>query len=110
VFEAVLRIPFTFSNAEYADVVYVYGFCDGSAVATVTEYHRRFPNCRILDLRVFLPAFSTHCMRVVHFLVLTFHLNVKVNNMWLKWKTFFSWYSKVLLLVHKRISMRLGVP
>jgi hypothetical protein len=27
----VLRMPFTFSNAEYADMVYVYGFCDGTA-------------------------------------------------------------------------------
>jgi hypothetical protein len=28
-----------------------------------------------------LPGFSTHCVRVVHFLALTFHLNVKVSNM-----------------------------
>jgi hypothetical protein len=31
-FEAVLRMPFIFSNVEYADIVYVYGFCDGSSV------------------------------------------------------------------------------
>jgi hypothetical protein len=47
-----------------------------------------------------LPGFSTHCVRVVHFLMLKFHL-VKVNNMWLKSKTFFSWYSVVLVLVHE---------
>jgi hypothetical protein len=35
-----LRMPFTFSNAEYAEIVYVYGFCDGSVLAAVAEYHR----------------------------------------------------------------------
>ena len=25
-------MPFTFSVAEYADMIYVYGFCDGNAV------------------------------------------------------------------------------
>jgi len=28
-----------FTNAEYADMMYVYGFCDGSATAAVEEYH-----------------------------------------------------------------------
>jgi hypothetical protein len=41
VFEAALRMSFTFSDAEYADVVHVYGFCDGSDVAAVTEYKRQ---------------------------------------------------------------------
>jgi hypothetical protein len=27
-----------------------------------------------------LPGFSTHCVRVVHFLMLKIYLNVKVNN------------------------------
>jgi hypothetical protein len=49
VYESVLRMPFTFSNAEYADMVYVYGFCDGTAAAAVAEYHRWFPNCTIPD-------------------------------------------------------------
>jgi hypothetical protein len=51
-------MPFTFSNAEYADVVYVYGFCDGSAAAVV-EYRQRFPNRRIPDRRVFTRIFNT---------------------------------------------------
>jgi len=28
-------MPHIFTNAEYADMVYVYGFCDGSATAAV---------------------------------------------------------------------------
>jgi hypothetical protein len=44
---------FTFSVAEYADVVYVHGFCDGNSVHAVAEYQRRFPNRRIAIRRVF---------------------------------------------------------
>jgi len=33
-------MPHIFTNAEYADMMYVYGFCDGSATAAaVEEYH-----------------------------------------------------------------------
>jgi len=37
-------MPFTFSVAEYADMIYVYGFCDGNSVHAVAEYQQRFPN------------------------------------------------------------------
>jgi len=30
-------MPHNFKNAEYADMMYVYGFCDGSATAAVEE-------------------------------------------------------------------------
>jgi hypothetical protein len=93
-------MPFIFSNAKYADMVYVYGFCDGNAAVAVAEYSRQFLNHRIPDKEC-LPRFSTHCVKVVHFLVLTFHLTVKFNEMWPKWKTFLSWYSTILVLVHK---------
>ena len=36
--------PFRFSFAEYADMIYVYGFCDGNLVHAVAEYQKRFPN------------------------------------------------------------------
>ncbi|KAJ4428510.1 hypothetical protein ANN_24552 [Periplaneta americana] len=32
---------------EYADIVYVYGLCDGSSLRAVAEYKRRFPNRRV---------------------------------------------------------------
>ena len=40
-------MPFTFSVAEYADMIYVYGFCDSNSVNAVAEYQQRFPNHRI---------------------------------------------------------------
>ena len=37
-------MPFVFSHAEYCDMHFVRGFCDGNARAAVDEYQRRFPN------------------------------------------------------------------
>jgi hypothetical protein len=31
------KMPHFFTNAEYADIMYVYGFCDGSAIAADEE-------------------------------------------------------------------------
>jgi len=43
-------MPHIFTNAEYADMMYVSGFCDGSATATVEEYRRRFPVRSVLQV------------------------------------------------------------
>ncbi|EFN87262.1 hypothetical protein EAI_02703, partial [Harpegnathos saltator] len=48
-----------FSNVEYADMVYVYGYCDGGAPAAVEEYYRRFPMRRIPGQRVFSNVFNS---------------------------------------------------
>jgi hypothetical protein len=48
-----------FTNAEYADMLYVYGFCDGSATAVVEECRLRFPVCRIPERGVFSMVFNT---------------------------------------------------
>jgi hypothetical protein len=48
-----------FTNAEYAEKLYVDGFCDGSAYVTVEEYRRRVPMRRIPDRRVFYKLFNT---------------------------------------------------
>lgn len=37
-------MPYHFTNPEYRDLHYIYGFCDGNAAAAVREYGRRFPN------------------------------------------------------------------
>jgi len=42
-----------FTHAEYADMVFVYRFCNGNALAVGTEYSLRFPNHRVPDSRVF---------------------------------------------------------
>ena len=53
-------MPFTFSVAEYADMIYVYGFCDGNySVHAVAEYLRCFPNRRIPARRVFTRVYQT---------------------------------------------------
>jgi type IV secretory pathway TrbF-like protein len=54
-------MPHIFTDAEYArtDMLYVYGFCDGSATAAIEEYRRRFPVCRIPDRRVFSKMSNT---------------------------------------------------
>jgi len=53
------KMPLIFTNVEYADMMYVYGFCDGSVTADVEEYRRRFPMRRIPDRRVFYKVFNT---------------------------------------------------
>ena len=45
-----------FTHEEYADIIYIYGFTDGNAMAAQTEYQRRFPTRRIPDARVFSSA------------------------------------------------------
>jgi len=52
-------MPHIFTNAEYADMMYVYGFCDGSATAAVEKYRRRFSMRRIPDRRVFYKVPNT---------------------------------------------------
>ena len=52
-------MPHFFTNAEYADIVNVYGFCDGSSTAAVEEYRRRSPMRKIPDLRLFYKVFNT---------------------------------------------------
>lgn len=50
-------MPHVFSHAEYADMVYVYGFCNGNATASVAEYQRRFPQRRVPNHKVFSRIF-----------------------------------------------------
>jgi len=42
-----------FSYKEYADMHFVYGFCNGNTTAAVEEYRLRYPRRRIPDRRVF---------------------------------------------------------
>jgi hypothetical protein len=52
-------MPHIFTKAEYADMQYVDGFCDGSATAAVEDHRRRFPMRRIPDRRAFYKVFNT---------------------------------------------------
>lgn len=50
-------MPRTFSHEEYADMVYVYGYCNGNANAAVDEYRRRYPLRRTPNRAVFTNVF-----------------------------------------------------
>jgi len=52
-------MPFTFSVAEYADMIDVYCFCDGNSVHAIAEYQQRFPNRRIPTRRVLTRVYQT---------------------------------------------------
>jgi len=52
-------MPHIFTNTEYAAMLYVYSFCDGSANAAVEEYRQRFPMHRTPDQRAFSKVFNT---------------------------------------------------
>jgi len=52
-------MPFTFSVAEYADMIYVYGFSDGNSVHAIAEYQQRILNRRIPNQRVFTRVYQT---------------------------------------------------
>jgi len=46
------NIPRIYSNVEYADMIFVYGFCNDNAMKAMREYARRFSNRRMLNRRV----------------------------------------------------------
>ncbi|PSN40053.1 hypothetical protein C0J52_20194 [Blattella germanica] len=52
-------MPFVYTHIEYADMIYVYGFCDGNAENAVAEYHRQFPTHRAPSSRVVVRAFQS---------------------------------------------------
>ena len=52
------KMTHIFTNAEYSDMMYFYGFSHGSAVAALEEYRRLFLMCRIPDRRLFSKMFS----------------------------------------------------
>ena len=51
-------MPFTYSNIEYADMIFLYGFCGGSARAAAAEYRRRHPDRRHPNSRVFYKVYQ----------------------------------------------------
>lgn len=51
-------MPKTFAKAEYADMVFVYGFCNGSGRAAVEEYRRRYPNRAVPHHNTFSNVFQ----------------------------------------------------
>ena len=52
-------MPFVYSHVEYCDMHFVYGFCNDSALASVEEYRRRFPDRRTPSRSVFTRIHQT---------------------------------------------------
>ena len=61
-------MPFVFSQVEYCDMHFVYGFCDGNARAAVEEYQRVFP-IEGFRLEVYSREFTRHFVILVLFQV-----------------------------------------
>ena len=55
--ERFVKMPCTFTHEEYADMVYMYGYCNGNANAAVDEYRRRYPLHRTPNRAVFTNVF-----------------------------------------------------
>jgi hypothetical protein len=91
------KLMHIFTNVEYADMLYVYGFWDVCAMASVEEYCDGFL-CAEFWIVEYFPRCSIHCVNVARFPVLMFHLNEHVNNVWRNRETFLKWYSIALLL------------
>lgn len=51
-------MPRQFSNREYADILFIYGFCNGNGTAAKTEYGRRFPDRRLPNRKTFIRVFN----------------------------------------------------
>ena len=51
-------MPYTYSNVEYADIIFMYGFCNGNAEAAVREYRLKYPNRRCPDAKVFYRVYQ----------------------------------------------------
>jgi hypothetical protein len=47
-----------FTHPKYADIVFVYVFCNGNAFAACREYSLRFPNRRVSDSGVFSGVYN----------------------------------------------------
>jgi hypothetical protein len=90
-----------FTNAEYAAMLYVYGFCDSSANGAAEEYCQRFPTHRTPDHQSVFQGVPIRCMNIVCFSAFTFHLYKHVNNMWRNGKVFLNGYSEAQLLACK---------
>lgn len=62
-------MPINFTNQEYADIHFIYGFANGNSAEAAREYQRRFPNRRRPHPYVFVNVhqrFANNGLRFVH--------------------------------------------
>ena len=87
-------MPFVFSQVEYCEMHFVYGFCNGNAHAAVEEYQRRFPSRRIPS-RVFLLILTRHCVILAVFPVLLCGVKVRWYERLTHERTLLRWFREV---------------
>ena len=93
-------MPFTFSVAEYADMIYVYGFCDGNSVHAVAEISDVFRTVEYQPEEC-LFEFTRHCEIPVHFPPFAFQPSVMLMKASMKKKALFRWYRAVHVRVRE---------
>jgi hypothetical protein len=72
-------MPFQFSNEEYADIIFVYGFCNGNSEAARREYQERFPGRRIPNTKTFSSVYQ-HLRTRGSFPTCSFSVERQVNH------------------------------
>jgi len=87
-------MPFVFSNVEYCDMHFVYGFCNGNARAAVEEYQDVFPT-EGFRLEVFLLVLTRHCVILAVFQVLLCGLKGRWYERLTHERTFLRWFREV---------------
>ena len=73
-------MPHVFTNGEYADMVFVYGFCNGNAAAAAREYGSDFPTADY-PIQKCSVVFLLDYARLVQYPAVIWHLNVQMNKM-----------------------------
>lgn len=54
-------MPHIYSHLEYANMVFIYGLCNGNATAAAEEYRQRFPHQRTPNRKAFIRVFNKLC-------------------------------------------------
>lgn len=71
-----------FTHQEYADMHFIYGFCNGNARAVAREYQRRFPNRRTSDYRMLIVNTAyTNIVNIVNIVHDLFHIAVTASSL-----------------------------
>ena len=84
-------MPLTFSVAEYADMIYVYGFCDSNSVHAVAEYQWLFWTVEYKPKECLL-EFTRCCEIPVHFPAFALQPSMMLMEASMKKKALFRWY------------------
>jgi len=87
-------MPFTFAVAEYADMIYVYGFCDGNSVHAIANISNVFRTVEYQPEECLL-EFTRHCEIPVHLPAFALQPSVMLMKVSMKKKALFRWYRAV---------------